>query len=123
MDLLFEYQNAMGFKLLNNEHVVLERNNEKITLLGVENWGNPPFPQRGDLDKALDGTEESSFKILMSHDPTHWNKIVADHPAHIDLTLAGHTHGMQFGVEIPDDAAEKITTVALAIEYINTNLA
>lgn len=101
MELLYKYQENMGFQMLNNRHTLLERNEEKITLMGVENWGNPPFPQRGDLNKALEGAEEGTFKILMSHDPTHWNKIVADHPTHIDLTLAGHTHGMQFGVEIP----------------------
>lgn len=101
MELLYEFQEKMGFKLLNNEHAILTKNNESIGIFGVENWGNPPFPQRGDLDKALAGNTDIDFKILMSHDPTHWSKKVIDHPTHIDLTLSGHTHGMQFGVEIP----------------------
>jgi predicted MPP superfamily phosphohydrolase len=101
MELLFEYQAEMGFRLLNNDHVRIERGGQRILLCGVENWGNRPFPQRGDLDLALKGAEPDDFKILMSHDPTHWDKKVLDHPFHFDLTLAGHTHGMQFGVEIP----------------------
>ena len=101
MELLFDYQEQMGFRLLNNEHVYIEKDGESILLCGVENWGNPPFPQRGDLNRALKGADLNSFKILMSHDPTHWDKEVLDHPCHFDLTLAGHTHGMQFGVEIP----------------------
>ena len=101
MDLLFKYQKEMGFKLLNNENDSINIGEEEIGIYGVENWGNPPFPQRGDIDKALEGREDVNFKILMSHDPTHWNKKVLQHPAHIDLTLSGHTHGMQFGVEIP----------------------
>lgn len=101
MDLLYDYQKQMGFKLLNNESESIRRGDEEIGIYGVENWGNPPFPQRGDLDKALNGNENIDFKILMSHDPTHWNKKVLEHPTHFDLTLSGHTHGMQFGVEIP----------------------
>ena len=87
--------------LLNNENESIRRGEEEIGIYGVENWGNPPFPQRGDIDKALRGRENIDFKILMSHDPTHWNKKVLQHPTHFDLTLSGHTHGMQFGVEIP----------------------
>jgi len=101
MDLLYDYQKEMGFKLLNNENDSIRRGEEEIGIYGVENWGNPPFPQRGDIDKALKGRENIDFKILMSHDPTHWNKKVLQHPTHFDLTLSGHTHGMQFGVEIP----------------------
>ena len=101
MELLYEYQREMGFRLLNNENARIERGGESIVVCGVENWGNPPFPQRGDLNQALQGVGESSFKILMSHDPTHWQKEVLQHPTHFDLTLSGHTHGMQFGVEIP----------------------
>ncbi len=70
-------------------------------MFGVENWGHKPFPKRGDLDKALKGAEEVPFKILMSHDPTHWKQKVIPHKTHFDLTLSGHTHGMQFGVDIP----------------------
>ena len=101
MDRLYEYQKQMGFRLLNNENDSIRRGEEEIGIYGVENWGNPPFPQRGDIDKALKGRENIDFKILMSHDPTHWNKKVLQHPTHFDLTLSGHTHGMQFGVEIP----------------------
>lgn len=99
--LLHSYQEQMGFKLLNNEHVLIEEQGQKFGLFGVENWGRPPFPQRGDLNKALKGAEDIDFKILMSHDPTHWDLEVCAHPVHFDLTLSGHTHGMQFGVEIP----------------------
>ncbi len=101
MDLLFDYLKQMNFHLLNNENVTISKNEESIGILGVENWGNPPFPQRGDLDKALKGVENIPFKILMSHDPTHFTKRVVPHKTHFDLTLAGHTHGMQFGIEIP----------------------
>ena len=101
MELLYDYHDKMGFKLLNNDNASIRRGGEEIGIYGVENWGNPPFPQKGDLDRALRGREELGFKILMSHDPTHWDKKVIDHPTHFDLTLSGHTHGMQFGVEIP----------------------
>lgn len=99
--LLHELQDQMNFQLLKNEHVVFEKNHEKIGLYGVENWGHKPFPQRADLDKSLEGTEDLPFKILMSHDPTHWVKKVVPHQTRFDITLAGHTHGMQMGVEIP----------------------
>ena len=101
MELLFQFQKEMGFQLLNNENAMISKGDDVIGLYGVENWGNPPFPQNGDLDKALSGGEDVGFKILLSHDPTHWDKKVITHPVHIDLTLSGHTHGMQFGVEIP----------------------
>ncbi|RMG66583.1 MAG: metallophosphoesterase [Bacteroidetes bacterium] len=90
----------MGWRLLMNEHVKLEKDGQSIDLAGVENWGLPPFPQAGDLNRALDGAE-SPFRILLSHDPSHWDEQVRQHPAGVDLTLSGHTHGMQFGVEIP----------------------
>ena len=93
---------AMGWKLLMNEHVVLEKNNEQIALIGVENWGaKARFPKYGKLDKAYAGAEGYPFKILLSHDPSHWDAEVRKHYADIDLTLSGHTHGMQFGLEIP----------------------
>ncbi|UCE95082.1 MAG: metallophosphoesterase [Flavobacteriaceae bacterium] len=101
MQLLYNYQQQMGFELLNNENAIIEKGGDRLGIYGVENWGNKPFPQRGDLDKALEGNRDMEFKILLSHDPTHWNKKVIDHPEHFDLTLSGHTHGMQFGVEIP----------------------
>lgn len=91
----------MGFRLLLNEHKKLERGGQAIALVGVENWGMPPFTQYGDLDKAASGTEKVPFRVLLSHDPTHWDAQVVDHRLDFGLTLAGHTHGMQFGVEIP----------------------
>jgi predicted MPP superfamily phosphohydrolase len=92
----------MGWRLLMNEHVPIERNGEKIALLGIENWsakGN--FPKYGKLTDAHKGTAEYPFKILMSHDPSHWDAEVKKTFSDIHLTLSGHTHGMQFGVEIP----------------------
>lgn len=89
----------MGFQLLLNENVTLERNGEKIGIVGVENWGKPPFPQHGDLNKALSGVKELPFQLLLSHDPSHWDAQVLSN-SEVDLTLSGHTHGMQFGVEI-----------------------
>lgn len=93
---------ALGWRLLMNEHVALERGGEKMALLGIENWSaKARFPKYGDMKKAYAGTAEYPFKILMSHDPSHWKgQVIEDFPD-IDLTLSGHTHGMQFGVEIP----------------------
>lgn len=90
----------MGFKLLKNEHVFIKKGDEEIQIVGVENWGKPPFPQVGDLDKAT-GSIDSPFKVLLSHDPSHWDEKVLPNAKKYDLTLSGHTHGMQFGVEIP----------------------
>jgi len=98
---LFIHQKEMGFELLNNRTQTIFKNNEKIDIVGVENWGYPPFPQKGDLTKALENTDSTNFKILLSHDPSHWDDKVLPHKKNIDLTLSGHTHGMQFGVEIP----------------------
>jgi predicted MPP superfamily phosphohydrolase len=89
----------LGFRLLRNESVFISKDGEKIALSGVENWGHPPFPQYGDLDKAWNQTGDESFKILMSHDPDHWDARVVGKKDY-DLTLSGHTHGMQFGVEV-----------------------
>lgn len=88
----------MGYRLLLDEHVKLEKNGQVIFLAGVENWGLG-FGERGDLRKALGGINASAFKILLSHDPTHWESEVKQLPAKVHLTLAGHTHGMQFGLE------------------------
>lgn len=97
---LINYQKESGFEMLRNEHRIIERNGEKICLLGVENWGEPPFPQFGDLDKATKGIPTEMVKILMSHDLTHFDAIVKTHPSNIQLTLSGHTHGMQFGIDL-----------------------
>ena len=97
---LKNYQAEAGFKMLRNENIALEKNGEKIYLLGVENWGIKPFPQYGDLDKALKGVPENAIKILMSHDPTHFDEVVKHHPSNVQLTLSGHTHGMQFGIDL-----------------------
>jgi predicted MPP superfamily phosphohydrolase len=92
----------MGWRLLMNEHVVLERGGDQIALIGIENWGaKANFPKYGRLAVAYKGTESYPFKLLMSHDPSHWDAEVRPHYSDIDLTLAGHTHGMQFGVELP----------------------
>lgn len=97
---LIQYQKEAGFEILRNEHRIIEKNGEKIYLLGVENWGEPPFPQFGDLQKATSGIPTEAVKILMSHDPTHFDSEVKHHPANIQLTLSGHTHGMQFGLDL-----------------------
>lgn len=90
----------MGWKLLMNEHVMLERDGHHIAILGIENWGAKGFVQHGRLDLAYAGSEQVPFKILMSHDPSHWDAQVKQYDD-IHLTLSGHTHGMQFGVELP----------------------
>jgi len=91
----------MGWRLLNNEHIWLEKNNQKIALIGVENWGNGNFRKSGDIDIASQGLDPSSFKILMSHDPSYWEYRIKNNLSTYHLTLSGHTHGMQYGVEIP----------------------
>lgn len=90
---------AAGFDLLLNEHRSLSMDGDSLELIGVENWGKPPFPQHGDLARAMAGTDPRHVKILMSHDPSHWDLQVRDREK-IQLTLSGHTHGMQFGIEI-----------------------
>lgn len=92
----------LGWRLLMNEHVVLEKGTDKIAILGIENWSaKANFPKYGDLRKAHAGTEDYPFRILLSHDPSHWKAEVLESYPGIDLMLSGHTHGMQFGVEIP----------------------
>lgn len=90
----------MGFRLLMNEHVTLEKNGQKLILAGVENWGKGSFARHGDLIKATAGIAPQDFTILLSHDPSHWELEVLRYPKRIDLTLSGHTHGMQFGIEL-----------------------
>ncbi len=95
---LKKYHEELGFRLLLDEHVELQKDGEKIVLAGIENWGLG-FGERGDLAKALLGTTKDEFKILLSHDPSHWEVQVKNNLNHVHLTLAGHTHGMQFGIE------------------------
>lgn len=99
---LKEVHASLGWRLLLNEHVVLEKGEDKIALIGIENWSaKSNFSRYGDLRKAYEGAQDHSFKILMSHDPSHWQAEVCESYKDIDLMLAGHTHGMQFGVEVP----------------------
>lgn len=97
---LIKLEKMAGFDVLRNEHRIIERNGEKLYILGVENWGEKPFPQIGDLTKAAAGVPPEAAKILMSHDPTHFDHHVKKHPANVQLTLSGHTHGMQFGLDL-----------------------
>ncbi len=90
---------ASGFDLLLNEHRTISLNGHSVEVIGVENWGKPPFPQLGDLPEAMSGTNPELVKILLSHDPSHWDLQVRE-KEDIALTLSGHTHGMQFGIEI-----------------------
>ena len=90
----------IGFNLLLNDSIYLEKENDKIALIGVENWG-VRFKKAGDLDLASSKVKKEDFKILLSHDPSHWNTEVKNHKNNYQLTLSGHTHGMQFGIEIP----------------------
>jgi uncharacterized protein len=102
LEKLKKLQAQLGWKLLLNENVVLEKDGDKIALIGIENWSaKARFPKYGDLKKAYAGTESYPFKILMSHDPSHWKEEVCSLYPDIDLVLSGHTHGMQFGVELP----------------------
>ena len=100
MQALEKAQKQMGWDLLLNQSRFIEKDGQRIAVIGVENWGSG-FKQVGDLNKALTDVSEKDFKILMSHDPSHWEAEVLPHPFKIHLTLSGHTHGMQFGIEIP----------------------
>lgn len=88
---------AMGFDILLNEHRFLIRGKDSIALIGVLNWGKPPFKKYGRLLQALKGAEKVKFKILLTHDPSHWSAEVLPE-TNIDLTLSGHTHGFQIGI-------------------------
>ena len=106
------YQN-IGFTLLCNEATTVEKNGEELALIGVENWGTPPFKRYGDLEKAMKEVSAVPFKILLSHDPSHWDEEVVSH-TNIALTLSGHTHGMQVGFQLMGNQWSPI-------KYINTN--
>jgi len=90
----------MGFKLLLNNSARIEKDGQHIALIGVENWGKGGFHKYGDLSRAAANVPDDEFKVLMSHDPSHWEAKTLEHEKHINLTLAGHTHGMQFGIEL-----------------------
>jgi predicted MPP superfamily phosphohydrolase len=96
---IIRHQQAMGFQVLMNQHVPIEKNGETLYLAGVENWGLPPFKQYGSLPKAMETIPEGAFTILLSHNPDHWTNGVLD-DQRIKLMLAGHTHGFQIGIEI-----------------------
>lgn len=99
LDKLKQHHKALGYRLLLDENVTIEKGGQSISLIGIQNWGRG-FIQIGDLNKALQGVPRDAFKILLSHDPTHWEEQVRYNPTIIHLTLSGHTHGAQFGVEI-----------------------
>ncbi|MEH6407112.1 MAG: metallophosphoesterase [Leeuwenhoekiella sp.] len=101
LDDLKELQSAMGWDLLLNENRILERNGERIAIVGVENWGAGGFKKAGDIDIASKGLSSQDFKVVMSHDPSYWQEKIKSDPKNYQLTLSGHTHGMQFGIEIP----------------------
>jgi hypothetical protein len=99
---LAKIHQQLGWRLMMDEHVELERNGDKIALIGIQNWSaKAHFPRYGNMKKAYAGAENYPFKILISHDPSHWDAQVRPEYGDVDLTLSGHTHGMQFGVEIP----------------------
>ena len=98
---LISLQNEIGFDVLLNESRFIEKNGQRIAIVGVENWGAGGFKKAGDLQKASNNVVSEDFKILMSHDPSHWENEVIQDEYHYHLTLSGHTHGMQFGIEIP----------------------
>ena len=100
MEDLYDAHNEMGWDLLLNESRFIEKDGDRLAIIGVENWGSG-FKKAGDLNKALNKVSEKDFKILLTHDPSHWEAQVIPHPFKIHLTLSGHTHGMQFGIEIP----------------------
>ena len=101
MEEMYQIHKDIGFDLLQNESRYLEKNGERIAIIGVENWGAGRFKKAGDLEKSINQIHPQDFKILLSHDPSHWEAEVLPHPQPFHLTLSGHTHGFQFGIEIP----------------------
>jgi predicted MPP superfamily phosphohydrolase len=102
LEQLKQVHTQLGWRLLMNEHIILEKNKEQIALLGIENWGaKGRFPKYGKMEEAYAGAEKYPFKILMSHDPSHWDAEVRIKYPDIDLMLSGHTHGFQFGIDNP----------------------
>lgn len=102
MNLMHQIQEDAGWTLMRNEHRFLVKNDDRIAIIGVDNWGSRGrFPKYGDLTAAAQGLSHDTFQILLSHDPSHFEDLVQPEFPHIDLTLSGHTHGMQAGIEIP----------------------
>jgi len=102
MEDLYQFYHQIGWKLLRNDNVIIEKGSDKIAVIGVENWSqNTRFPRIGSIIKAQKGIGKVSAKILLSHDPSHWEAVVLKEHQDIQLTLSGHTHGFQFGIEIP----------------------
>ena len=97
---LLNSQKEFGWNLLRNENTNIEVDGERLNIIGVENWASSRFQQYGDLDSAYKGIDEENFKLLMSHNPSHWNAEVTNNFKDIDLTLSGHTHGLQYGIDI-----------------------
>ncbi len=95
---IIDAHHDFGFKLLRNENYKLKKGNDSIFIIGVENWGHPPFPQYANLDKAMTGVNKNTFKILLTHDPAHWDAVVKERQD-IELSLSGHTHGLQWGIK------------------------
>lgn len=98
---LKDLQKEMGWDLLLNESREISKDKQSIHIVGVENWGLGGFKKEGDIDKATGSLQASDFKIVMSHDPSYWEENLRHHDKNFQLTLSGHTHGMQFGIEIP----------------------
>jgi predicted MPP superfamily phosphohydrolase len=97
---LIQYHADMGWDLLLDEHRILEKDGEKIAVLGIQNWSaKKNFPKYGNLEKAYKGTEDIPVKLLLSHDPSHWRAQVLNHKSDIKAMFSGHTHGMQFGID------------------------
>jgi hypothetical protein len=103
----------LGYRLMLNENTVIRKGTDQLALIGVENWGRG-FIQRGDIDKALEGVDPDAFKILLSHDPTHWEEKIRYHATPIHLTLSGHTHGAQLGIE-----SDKLRWSPVQYRYLN----
>ncbi len=99
---LMAVHTQLNYKLLMNEHTFLQESGDKLAVIGIENWGGRGFTKYGKLDQAWKGTEEASVKLLLSHDPSHWDAQVRPQYPDIDMMFSGHTHGFQFGVEIGD---------------------
>ena len=101
-ELLKDQHRKLGWNLLMNEHRVVSKGDSTLAVIGVENYSaNRRFHKYGDLAKSVEGLNGADYQVLLSHDPSHWNDQVTSDYRNIDLTLSGHTHGFQFGIEIP----------------------